>query len=159
MVGVAHPLLQSQHKPVEYLRCRQDIRHSAPGNSDIIQVCAVQLEVLQVRLKEMQFLGIEQIQIAVQELAGGGIIEWLPQVMQLFQHPGGYKGDPPVSRPGAHRAKYPVGLASTLLVCRSAALYRRNIGRSGQCEGQAKSRRHGLVTESKFHLKVRQKIP
>ena len=52
-----------------------------PGVGQVIEVRAVRLELGQVGLREMDALGVKRFQVAIEELAGHRLIEWLLQIV------------------------------------------------------------------------------
>ena len=83
IVGVGGALLQPFHKPVEDLAGGSRVAWTAAGDGQVIEVRPVRLELGQVGLREMDMLGVERFQVAIEELAGHRLIERLLQIVVI----------------------------------------------------------------------------
>ena len=71
----------------------------------MIEVRPVRLELSQIALREVDALRIEHFQVAVQKLAGDGLIKWLPGIVEIGEHVGGGARNLAVDRTGSYRVE------------------------------------------------------
>ena len=83
--GIADPLSHTIQVDIEYFVCRQQVRMP----QRIVQRSAITLENLDIGFKEIDSVGIQQLQITIENLAGELIIQARILVMPIGQELGG----------------------------------------------------------------------